>query len=266
VIALRVTRRPGATEADETALALPPEGLTIGRSGDCGMVLADPLRLVSREHAQVIPVGDAVHVRCVSSRAPMWVNDVLLDPGCHRALFVGDRLRMGRFELAVEPAAAMAAERPRLERWFDLDGAPDPLAAGSPLPALVPASEAAALRTVLSRRPMASCDSTAPSQPRARAVPLPPARLPVTRPPLNWMGRIGALLRAALDRKGTLLPGRVAPAPRVGSDETRIVPRPNQPVKLAPQANDPSTRMRRPEADPGFAWRRHCSQQTQWVA
>jgi hypothetical protein len=50
------------------------------------------------------------------------VNEVRLDPGCHQALFAGDRLRIDRFELAVEPAAPMAAQRPRLERWFDLAG------------------------------------------------------------------------------------------------------------------------------------------------
>ncbi|RYF16062.1 MAG: type VI secretion system-associated FHA domain protein TagH [Comamonadaceae bacterium] len=135
VIALRVTRRPGASEPDPTALALPPEGLTIGRADDCGLVLADPLRLVSRQHAQVLAVGDGARVRCVSSTTPLWVNDIQLDPGADRGLVAGDRLRIGKFELAVEPASATPAHR-RLERWFDLDGAPDALAADSPLPAL----------------------------------------------------------------------------------------------------------------------------------
>jgi type VI secretion system FHA domain protein len=153
VIALRVTRRPGATEPDATALALPPEGLTIGRSDDCGLVLADPLRLVSRQHAQVTRDGEAARVRCVSSRTPLWVNDVQLDPGGEQALCVGDCLRIGKFELAVEPAVATAqAQRSRLDRWFDLDEAPDPLAAESPLPALAPAPEpdAAATSAVVS--------------------------------------------------------------------------------------------------------------------
>jgi type VI secretion system FHA domain protein len=143
-------RRPGATEPDATALALPPEGLTIGRSVDCGLMLVDPLRMVSRRHAQVIGDGQAARVRCVSSSAPLWVNDVQLDPGGEQALLVGDRLRIGRFELAVEPAAAAAAQRCRLDRWFDLDGALDPLAAESPLPALAPAPDAEAISAVVS--------------------------------------------------------------------------------------------------------------------
>ncbi|MGK6307420.1 type VI secretion system-associated FHA domain protein TagH [Variovorax sp. DT-64] len=141
MIALRVTRRPGATEPDATALPMPPEGLTIGRSVDCALVLADPLRLVSRQHAQVIAVGQGARVRCISSTAPLWVNGMQLDPGGERALLVGDRLRIGGFELAVEPAAATAVQRSRLDRWFDLEDAPDPLAAGSPLPALAAAAE-----------------------------------------------------------------------------------------------------------------------------
>src|SRR5688572_2583313 len=143
-------RRPGASEPDATALALPPEGLIIGRSPDCGLMLADPLRLVSRQHAQVIADDRAARVRCVSSSSPLWVNDVQVDPGSEKALFAGDCLRIGRFELAVEPEAATIEQRSRLDRWFDLEGAPDPLAADSPLPALAPASDAAAPSAVVS--------------------------------------------------------------------------------------------------------------------
>ena len=149
MIALRVTRRPGATEPDATALALPPEGLVIGRSDDCGLVLADPLRLVSRQHAQVIAEGEAARVRCLGSR-PLWVNDVQLEAGGEQALFVGDCLRIGRFELAVEQAAASAAQRSRLDRWFDLEGALDPLAGESPLPDLAPVPDAAESSAVVS--------------------------------------------------------------------------------------------------------------------
>jgi type VI secretion system FHA domain protein len=149
VIALRVTRRPGGTEPDATALPMPPEGLTIGRSVDCSLVLTDPLRLVSRQHAQIVAAGQAARIRCVSSSAPLWVNGVQLDPQGERALLVGDRLRIGGFELAVEPVAT-AAQRSRLDRWFDLEDAPDPLAAGSPLPGLARSPEEAATSAVVS--------------------------------------------------------------------------------------------------------------------
>ena len=149
MIALRVTRRPGGTEPDATALPMPPEGLTIGRSVDCTLVLTDPLRLVSRQHAQIIAAGQAARVRCISNKTPLWVNGVQVDPGGERALSVGDRLRIGGFELAVEPVAT-AAQRSRLDRWFDLEGAPDPLAAESPLPGLARSPEEAATSAVVS--------------------------------------------------------------------------------------------------------------------
>ncbi|CAN7552394.1 type VI secretion system-associated FHA domain protein TagH [Variovorax sp. LjRoot175] len=187
MIELRVTRRPGATEPDATALPLPPEGLTIGRAVDCGLVLADPLRLVSRQHAQVIVADQAARVRCISSTAPLWVNGMQLDPGGERALLVGDRLRIGGFELAVEPVAAAAAQRSRLDRWFDLDAALDPLAAESPLPALAPSAEAAAISAVVSwqtsRHVVRTITSIAPSAPSMPPAPPPlQASLPAVTP------------------------------------------------------------------------------------
>jgi pSer/pThr/pTyr-binding forkhead associated (FHA) protein len=89
VIALRVTRPPGATEPDAMALPMQREGLTIGRSTECDLVLADPLRLVSRQQAQVNVVGQAARVRCISSTTPLWVNGVQLDPAAERAVLVG---------------------------------------------------------------------------------------------------------------------------------------------------------------------------------
>nr|WP_239027383.1 type VI secretion system-associated FHA domain protein TagH [Ramlibacter algicola] len=141
---MRVTRRPGASDPDAAALALPPEGLTIGRSDECGLVLADPLRLVSRQHAKVDPDGVGARVRCLSGNTPLWVNDAELEPGNERALQVGDQLRIGRFELLVEPVAtpAAAAGRSRLDRWFDLDDAPDLLGGEALDTAVVAAPEA----------------------------------------------------------------------------------------------------------------------------
>jgi len=178
VIALRVTRRPGAAEPDATAHPMPPEGLTIGRSADCALVLADPLRLVSRQHVQVVPIGEAARVRCISSGTPLWVNGTQVDPGGERAVFVGDRLRIGGFELAVEPVTAAAAQPSRLDRWFDLEGAPDPLAAESPLPDLKPSCEAAATSAVVSWQASPHVMRTVPLvEPSEPLIPPPPTPL-----------------------------------------------------------------------------------------
>ena len=218
VIALRVTRRPGATEPDATALALPPEGLTIGRSDECGLVLADPLRLVSRQHAHVIAVGDAARVRCVSSSTPLWVNDIQLDPGDDRALLVGDCLRIGRFELAVEPVAAMTVQRSRLERWFELDEAPDPLAADSPLPAIAPSPEAAATSAVVSwqtsRHVVRTVTPLVPSAPlMPPAAPPLQAPVPVVTPRPPPAAAAGSTPPAPLSPAAASAVVRVAPAP-----------------------------------------------------
>jgi hypothetical protein len=101
VIALRVTRRPGATVPDETALALPPKGLVIGRSVECGLVLADPLRMVSRQHAMVVAVGEGGRVRCVSSHSLLWVNGVQVGP-----VRPGERARSTGHRIAAAAAAA----------------------------------------------------------------------------------------------------------------------------------------------------------------
>jgi len=196
VIALRITRRPGATEPDETALPMPPEGLTIGRAVACNVVLSDPLRLVSRRHAEVFASGADVRVRCISSKAPMWVNGMQMDPGGECVLLVGDRLRIGGFELAVEPVAATATRRSRLDRWFDLEGVPDPLAAHSPLPELAHAHQAEEASAVVSWqtslhvvRTGAPGAPVAPSRPTSSSLPPAPPRsqsdvptVPLVRP------------------------------------------------------------------------------------
>ncbi|GAB2595246.1 hypothetical protein GCM10027034_30810 [Ramlibacter solisilvae] len=210
MIALRVTRRPGASEPDATALPLPPGDLIIGRAEDCGLVLADPLRLVSRQHAQVMVDGDSARVRCVSSSAPLWVNDQQLEPGAERPLSVGDCLRIGRFDLAVEPVAAEAVHRSRLERWFDLDGAPDPLAAGSSLPPLAASPQAPAPGAVVSWQTsrhvlpkgaaMASAetvDAAAPPAPPAPQALTPPATAAATTVPLPPAPAKGAVAAGA---------------------------------------------------------------------
>ena len=291
VIALRVTRRPGATEPDATALPMPVEGLTIGRSVDCTVVLADPLRLVSRQHAQVFAVGQAVRVRCISNSAPLWVNGMQLDPGGEGALLVGDRLRIGGFELAVEPVAAASAQRSRLDRWFDLEDAPDPLASQSPLPALAPSPEAEAASAVVSWQtslhvvrtgtPIApSAPSMPPAPPPAVTARPPPAaaasstspashspellelaaafargaRLDAEVAPLTpqWMEHLGALLRATAEGTLALLQSRAVAKRQMRAEGTHINPRQNNPLKFSPDATEALTRMLQREPSPGF--------------
>ena len=109
MIALRVLRRPEGPVAAEP-LCVAPAGATIGRAPDCDLVLADPLRVVSRQHARLVPhADDAGTIHCVSASAPLWVNDETVPPGGECVVRCGDKVRIGGFELQVESAAAASA-------------------------------------------------------------------------------------------------------------------------------------------------------------
>ncbi|HKX44211.1 MAG TPA: type VI secretion system-associated FHA domain protein TagH [Burkholderiaceae bacterium] len=182
MIALRLVKRP-----DGSVPALPPQaldanGVTIGRSPQCGLVLADPLRGVSRKHAWigVQRGGGTALLRCISTTTPLAVNGQQLDPGGEQLVKPGDRLRIGGFELQLEdpelttiplpvarapmappPAmssptamqtlmptgAAVPLRQSRLDALWDVDTAPDPLGSESPLPQSIGAAPLVAGRT-----------------------------------------------------------------------------------------------------------------------
>jgi type VI secretion system FHA domain protein len=195
MIVLRLVRRPDGVPAGTAPLRLPEAGASIGRAPDCDLVLDDPLRLVSRRHAWLVPhdAGSAT-LRCVSTSANLLVNGEALEPGAECLVQIGDRLRIGGFEVelgmeadaapvSIElpqqpppapppvaapvsvlldadplPPAAPAPElRRRLDRFFQLDTVADPLGPGSPLPRTQ--------ETLLARTP----------PPPGAAVPAPPA-------------------------------------------------------------------------------------------
>lgn len=174
MIVLRLLRRPDGAPPGPDARAIEARGSTIGRAPDCDFVLDDPLRLVSRRHAWIVPQGaDQALLRCISTTATMLVNGEALPPGSECAVCHGDRLRIGGFEVLVEargpdaaplptpPAAAperaaptlagpaesaLPGRRSRLDQWFDLDTVADPLGPGSPLPGLEGTSAATPAR------------------------------------------------------------------------------------------------------------------------
>lgn len=111
MIALRILRRPDDAPAGQDYHAVGPAGATIGRALDCEVVLEDPLRLVSRRHAWIAPEpGGLALLRCLSTISPMTINDERLMPSHDRLVQPGDRLRIGGFELLVEPVATAVAD------------------------------------------------------------------------------------------------------------------------------------------------------------
>ena len=104
MIALRLVKRPDGGVPPIAPRPLDANGLTIGRSPQCGFVLADPLRGVSRKHAWIAIQhgGDTALLRCISTTTPLAVNGQQLAPGGEQVVKPGDRLRIGGFELLLE--------------------------------------------------------------------------------------------------------------------------------------------------------------------
>src|SRR5882724_8356246 len=104
MIALRLVKRPDGSVPALAPRPLDANGVTIGRSPQCGLVLADPLRGVSRKHAWIAIQrgGDSALLRCISTTTPLAVNGQKLEPGSEQVVKPGDRLRIGGFEFQLE--------------------------------------------------------------------------------------------------------------------------------------------------------------------
>jgi predicted component of type VI protein secretion system len=260
VIALRLVRRSDGADPGRAGCAVAAGGSTIGRAPDCDLVLDDPRCLVSRRHAWLVPKGaDQALLRCISTTAALLVNGEALTPGSERLVRLGDRLRIGGFEVlleAGEPAVAAAPQpvqpaparprAPRLDQWFELDTVADPLGPGSPLPALDQAALPELTRRVVRKDPVVAArrDAT-PHEPslvdrellrRAflRGAGLDPAT-PFMPGPAE-MEHLGQLLRAATEGMLGLLHRRAAAEGELRDDGTRVVARENNPLKFVPDA------------------------------
>ncbi len=110
LIALRLLRRPDGNDPGLPPLPIGGTGAVIGRAPDCDLVLDDPLRLVSRQHAQILPQGaNTALLRCISTSVSIGVNGDSVPPGGEVMVKAGDRLRIGGFELQVEAPRASRA-------------------------------------------------------------------------------------------------------------------------------------------------------------
>lgn len=175
MLTMRLVRLPDGAASAAVSRPVNPSGSSIGRSPECDLVLDDPLRLVSRRHAWIVPSGpDRAMLHCISTSASLMVNGEIVPPGGECPVAKGDRVCIGAFEFVLEarqpaeaalielsrhvaaaapvpaepvpavpvPAARPAAAAPpafrssRLDRWFELDTVADPLGPDSPLAAL----------------------------------------------------------------------------------------------------------------------------------
>ena len=228
MIALRLVKRPDGSVPALAPRPLDASGLTIGRSPQCGFVLADPLRGVSRKHAWIAiqPGGDTALLRCISTTTPLAVNGQQIEPGGEQIVKPGDRVRIGAFELQLEgsdlttiplpvahappktppPVASpvtsigtvMPVRQSRLDALWEVETAPDPLGGESPLPSTP---------SIASRMP-----DVAPAAPASLPVFAPtPLHVPAPAPPVF----VPAAAGSASDADELDVPAPATPTPSV---------------------------------------------------
>lgn len=297
-LALRLLRRPDGEPPAPARHPVAPAGSTIGRSPGCDLVLDDPFRMVSRRHAWLAPQGEhTALLRCISSSVEIKVNDQPVPPGGECVVHGGDLLDIGGFVLQLdapgpartEAAPAVLQRRPRLDQWFDLADAPDPLGPDSPLPPAVkpepaatwfpPAALAGEVTVAMPSQPAAAPAVPAPPpQPKRPTVALPAAPAsppePLAENPSGWreavlrgagldaatplqldaamMERLGALLRAATGGTLELLRSRALAKRSIRAEGTLIAARSNNPLKFTPDAAEAMAMLLAPKGLPGF--------------
>jgi type VI secretion system FHA domain protein len=219
MLTMRLVRLPDGAASAAVSRPVDPSGSSIGRSPECDLVLDDPLRLVSRRHAWIVPSGpDRAMLHCISTSASLMVNGEIVPPGGECPVAKGDRVCIGAFEFvldAQQPAEAalielsrhvaaaapvpaepvpppiVATPRPaapappafrssRLDRWFELDTVADPLGPKSPLAALAALDER--VMTPAPPRPAAAAAGGAAAAP-ALFRPVVPAPTPARAEP-----------------------------------------------------------------------------------
>lgn len=270
LIALQLVATPHGPISGEPEHRFGAEPVTIGRSPACQVVLPDPLRLISREHARLVWQGNQVGITCLSVAAPVQVNGQPVAQGAVKALRSGDLVQVGGFALrlrrldpppappppTIEPpkvpdqvvrpgARPPAGRRARLDTFFQLDTpasaepGPDTRPGHDPEPApetvheYAPAAEPYPNPPGDEARLIAAFLAGAGLSPRvgAMAAPLQPLALTPA-----WMQHLGALLRASVDGTLALLHSRATVKREMGLEMTGRAIRQNNPLKLAPDA------------------------------
>ncbi len=89
-----------------------PAGGRIGRSPPCTLILPDPNRHISREHAEIRFRDNAFSIKVVSKVNSVMVNDTLIGPGEAAQLGNGDQILIGEYLMRADITTAVAAVTP----------------------------------------------------------------------------------------------------------------------------------------------------------
>lgn len=243
------------------------DGGTIGRSLDNDWILPDPDRFISGKHATIDYQSGAYYLADVSSNG-VYVNGeaAALGRGNPRRLFHGDRLRMGDFEFAVSldegqglempPPSRMTVVPDHIEQLVDeaslksgiqlLDE--EEITGGDAFQAALFGAAAAEQREEKCPQMDRQKNPFAPAPTQEEQKMLDAAHLldafmkglDITRAeihpstdPLEVMENAGKVLKEFVDGTTDLLASRTALKSLFRLDQTTVLPRHNNPLKLA---------------------------------
>jgi predicted component of type VI protein secretion system len=248
------------------------DGGTIGRSLENDWILPDPDRFISGKHATIDFQTGAYYLADVSSNG-VYINDEEepLGKGNPRRLFHGDRLRMGDFEFVVTldegeglempPPEAMTVVPDHIEQLVDEES----LKSGIQMLDEDEITGGDALHTALFGE--AAQEDKNDAEPKVDSQPNPFAPAPsqeeqhmmdaaklldafmrgldITRAeihpstdPLEVMENAGKVLKEFVDGTSDLLASRTALKAMFRLDQTTVLPRHNNPLKLAENTRD----------------------------
>ena len=84
-------------------------GGRIGRSPPCKLILPDPNRHISREHAEISTHGDVFSIKVVSKVNSVMVNNAVVSPGEAVDIKNGDQILIGEYLLRADISATTSA-------------------------------------------------------------------------------------------------------------------------------------------------------------
>ena len=257
---------------DDNVRVFREDGGTIGRSLENDWILPDPDRFISGKHATIDFQTGAYYLADVSSNG-VYVNDEEepLGKGNPRRLFHGDRLRMGDFEFVVTldegeglempPPEAMTVVPDHIEQLVDEES----LKSGIQMLDEEEITGGNALHTALFGETMQEDQKEASPKVDQQPNPFapPPTQeeqklidaahlldafmrgLDITRAeihsstdPLEVMENAGKVLKEFVDGTSDLLASRTALKAMFRLDQTTVLPRHNNPLKLAENTRD----------------------------
>ena len=248
------------------------DGGTIGRSLENDWILPDPDRFISGRHATIDYQSGAYYLADVSSNG-VYVNDEEqpLGKGNPRRLFDGDRLRMGDFEFVVTldegegldmpPPAPMTVVPDHIEQLVDEDALKsgiqmldeEEITGGNALHTAlfgeVAKNEDAKEAPRMDNQPNPFAPPPSPEEQKMidavhlldafmRGLDITRAEIHPSTDPLEVMENAGKVLKEFVDGTTDLLASRTALKSMFRLDQTTVLPRHNNPLKLAENTRD----------------------------